>query len=265
VRRKLAFGRLFGERRMNALVLAAGYAVRLRPLTLDTAKPLLHIAGRPMIDYVMEKIDEVAELARVYVLVNERFFEDFRAWAARAPASGRLILLNDGSTCDENRLGAVADINFAVESQQIQDDLLVVGGDNLFDFGLRGFVSFFKEKGTSVGLHLCDDLELMKRLSAVELDNSGRIVSFEEKPRHPRSNLAAICLYLFERTSLPLVRQYLEEGGNRDAPGYYIQWLHKQIPVYGEELKGSWYDIGDEESYREADRVFRRRAEPPEI
>jgi len=209
-----------------------------------------------MIDYVIEKIDEIEEIDRIYVVVNDMFFEDFRVWAERSPVSKPVVIVNDGSTRDENRLGAVADISFVIEKEGIDDDLLVVGGDNLFDFGLQEFASFFAEKGTSAGLHVCDDPQLVKKFSTVELDPPGRIVFFEEKPQRARSNLVAICLYLFEGTSLPLVKQYLEGGGNRDAPGHYIQWLYKQIPVHGKVLKGSWYDIGDEKTYREADRLF---------
>ncbi len=249
---------------MKALILAAGYATRMYPLTRNRAKPLLPIAGRPMIDYVVEKIDEVEEVDRIYVVVNDRFLEDFQAWVAHPATSKPVVLVNDGSTRDENKLGAIGDMNFAVEKEGIQDDLLVVGGDNLFDFGLREFVSFFAEKGTSVALHISDDPEDVRKFSTVELDKVGRIVYFEEKAKKARSNLVAICLYLFEKASLPLLKQYLEEGRNPDEPGRYMQWLHKQIPVYGKELKGSWYDIGNEKTYWEADRLFRERAQRPE-
>lgn len=234
--------------------------MRLRPLTLHTAKPLLPIGGRPMIDYVVEKIEEVEQVDRIYVVVNSMFFEDFRAWATHAPTSKPVSLVNNGSTCDENRLGAIADMNFAVEKEGIDDDLLVVGGDNLFDFGLQEFVSFFAEKGASVALHTCDDPRDVKKYSTVELDETGRIVFFKEKAEEARSDFVAICLYLFEKTSLPLLKQYLEGGGNQDAPGYYIEWLYKQIAIYGKILVGSWCDIGDEETYREADRLFGGRA-----
>jgi len=217
-----------------------------------------------MIDYVVEKIDEVEEVDRIYVVVNDRFFEDFQAWVGYAATSKPVVLVNDGSTRDENKLGAIGDMNFAVEKEGIQDSLLVVGGDNLFDFGLREFVSFFAERGTSVALHISDDPENAKKFSTVKLDRAGTIVCFEEKAKKARSNLVAICLYLFERASLPLLKQYLEEGRNPDEPGYYIQWLHKQIPVYGKVMKGSWYDIGDEKTYWEADRLFRERAQRPE-
>lgn len=231
----------------------------MRPLTLNTAKPLLPIGGQPLVDYVLRRIDEIDEVGQIYVVVNDRFFEDFRVWAEQAPTSKEIVLVNDGSICNENRLGAIADINLVVETEGIQDDLLVVGGDNLFDFGLQEFVSFFRGKGTSVGLHVCDDPELVKKYSAVDLDGEARVVSFEEKPERARSNLVAICLYLFEKVALPFLKQYLDEGGNPDAPGHYIEWLHEQIPVYGKILEGWWCDIGNERTYREADKLYAER------
>jgi glucose-1-phosphate thymidylyltransferase len=241
---------------VKALILAAGYAVRLRPLTLNTPKPLLPVGDRPMIDYIVEKIADVEEVNRILVVVNRRFLEDFRAWVGTAPTSKPIVLVDDGSTSNENRRGAIADIHLAVDKERIQDDLLVVGGDNLFDFGLEEFVLFFKQKGTSVALHDCGDPWLTKEYSAVLLDEDGRVRSFEEKPEHPKSSMAAICLYLFEASSLGLLRSYLQDGGNPDAPGHFIEWLHSQIPVYGKVMEGVWYDIGSEETYRQADRSF---------
>jgi len=248
---------------VKALILAAGYATRLRPLTLNRPKSLLPISGQPMIDYVIRKIDEVDKVDHIFVVVNRRFLNNFQAWVGSTPTSKPAELINNETTCNEDRLGAVADMNFAVEKRGIQDDLLVVGGDNLFDFGLEEFVSFFEQKGTSVALHDCGDLLSARRFSNVELDEEGRIVFFEEKPEKPRSSVVAICLYLFEASSLGLLTSYLEDGGNRDAPGHFIEWLHKKIPVYGKVMGGIWFDIGNKESYREADRMFPGKATGP--
>ncbi len=236
--------------------MGAGYAVRLRPLTLNNAKPLLPVGGHPMIDYVLGRIDELPQIDRVFVVVNQKFFDHFQAWVKTAPTSKPIALVNDGSTSDENKLGAVGDINFTIEKEGIRDDLLVVGGDNLFDFSLSDFVSFFENKGTSVALCTCGDVASAKRFNSVEMDEDGRIVFFKEKPENPRSDVVAICLYLFEKSSLTLLKKYLNEGGNPDAPGYYIQWLYRQIPVYGKAMPGTWCDIGDKETYQEADHSF---------
>jgi glucose-1-phosphate thymidylyltransferase len=244
---------------MKALILGAGYALRLRPLTTNNAKPLLLVGGRPMIDYVVQKVDEIDQIDRIFVVINDKFYEDFQTWAANAPTSKPLVLVNDGSTSAENRLGATADINFVVEKERIHDDLLVVGGDNLFDFQLPQFVTFFEKHGTSVGLYPCSDLSAAKRFNTIDLDDNRRITFFEEKPANPRSDVIAICLYLFSGSSLGLLKRYLDEGGNHDAPGYYIQWLHRQIPVFGKVMDGTWYDIGDKETYAEANKLFDKK------
>jgi glucose-1-phosphate thymidylyltransferase len=244
---------------VKALILAAGYATRLRPLTLNTPKPLLPVADRPMIDHVLEKVDVVEEVDRIFVVINHRFLDDFRAWVERSPASKPVALVDDGSTSNDDRLGAIADIHLVVEKERIHDDLLVVGGDNLFDFGLKEFVLFFKQKGTCVALHDCGDPRFTKEYSTVELDDDGRIIFFEEKPDEPRSSMAAICLYLFEASSLPLLSVYLKDGEDPDAPGHFVEWLYERIPVYGKVMEGAWYDIGSEKTYHEADRLFGRR------
>jgi glucose-1-phosphate thymidylyltransferase len=241
---------------MKALVLAAGYAVRLRPLTLNTPKPLLPVGGRPMIDYVVETIGQVDEVDSILVVVNHRFLEHFEAWLKEAPTSKPIRLIDDGSISEEDRLGAIGDMNLVVQRENIAGDLLVVGGDNLFTFSLRDFVSFYREKGTSVVLHSCGDIASAKRFSNVEVDATGRIVSFREKPENPTSDLVAICVYLFEPAALRLLTTYLEEGENPDAPGHFIEWLCQRMAVYGKPMAGQWFDIGDQEAYREADGFF---------
>lgn len=244
---------------MKALVLAAGYAVRLRPLTLNTPKPLLPVGGRPMIDYVVENIEDVPEVDSILVVINHRFLEQFEAWRRQSPATKPIHLIDDGSTSEDNRLGAIGDMSLVVEREKIEGDLLVVGGDNLFTFGLRDFVSFFGEKGTSVVLHSCGDVASASRFSNVEMDPSGRIIQFEEKPKNPKSDLVAICVYLFEPAALRLLKTYLDEGENPDAPGHFIEWLCRRIAVYGKPMGGEWFDIGSQEAYREADRFFSGR------
>jgi glucose-1-phosphate thymidylyltransferase len=241
---------------MKALVLAAGYAVRLRPLTLNTPKPLLPVGGRPMIDYVVEKIEELDEVDTIYVVINHRFLDQFRAWLGKAPTAKPIRLIDDGSTSDENRLGAIGDMSLVVEREKIAEDLLVVGGDNLFTFSLRDLVSFYREKGTSVVLHSCGDVASASRFSNVEMDTSGRIIHFEEKPKNPKSDLVAICVYLFEPSVLRLMRTYLDDGENPDAPGHFIEWLCKRIAVYGKPMGGEWFDIGNAEAYHKANRFF---------
>lgn len=243
---------------MKAIVLAAGYATRLYPLTLNRAKPLLEVAGRPMMEHVLLRVGCIDEVDDVFVVTNDRFYSDFVNWARSfAPSYSKPIhVLNDGTRTNEDRLGAIGDLAFVINQEQICDDCLVVAGDNLFDFDLRQFVKFFKEHGTTVGLYVVEDVDLVRRYSVVELDERGRIIYFEEKPQNPKTNLVAICLYLLKRTDLPLLREYRCDGQPMDAPGYFIQWLHKRTEVYGFTFHGRWFDIGDHKSLQLANCVF---------
>jgi glucose-1-phosphate thymidylyltransferase len=244
---------------MKAIVLAAGYATRLYPLTLNKAKPLLPIAGRPMIEYTLMRIAPLDAVDEVYIVTNGRFYNDFVEWLhGFSPSFTKEIkLLSDGTMTNEERMGAIGDLIFTVESNSIDDDCLVVAGDNLFDFELSGFVRFALARGTSVGLYRVEDVELVKRYSVVEVDEDGRIIYFEEKPKEPRTNLVAICLYLIRRDDLRKLFEYRAEGHLMDEPGYFIQWLCKRTDVYGYLFTGIWFDIGDKGSLMTADRVFR--------
>ncbi len=147
-------------------------------------------------------------------------------------------------------------MRLVVEKEKINDDLLVVAGDNLFDFELGDFINFFKEKGAAIGLRDIRDREAVKRYSIVELNDNKQVLSFQEKPTHPTTTLVAICLYLFPKDKLHLITEYLEEGNNPDAPGFYIAWLHQKEPVYGFVFAGKWHDIGDIKCYEEANRAY---------
>ena len=243
---------------MKALILSAGYGTRLHPLTERQAKPLLPVAGKPMVEHVISKVEEIPDIDEIYMVINQKFAENFKDWAGKVKTKKAITFLNDGSTDDANKLGAIRDMKFAIEKASISDDLLVVAGDNLFDFSLTPFVDFFENKGTSVvGLYRVEPLELVKKYSVVELDESNRIVNFEEKPEAPSTNLIAICLYLFHKDKLNLISKYLKDGNNPDAPGYYIKWLVKQDRVFGFAFTGKWFDIGDFKSYNAANEALR--------
>ncbi|MFA4029380.1 MAG: hypothetical protein GDYSWBUE_000052 [Candidatus Fervidibacterota bacterium] len=244
---------------MKAIVLAAGYATRLYPLTLNKAKPLLTVAGRPMIEHVLMRIAPLDQVDEVHIVTNDRFYHDFASWLNSFSPSfcKRLVLHNDGTRNNDERRGAIGDMELVITSSSIGEDCLIVAGDNLFDFDLRGFAQFAIEHGTTVGLYRVGDPELVKRYSVVELDEAGRIIHFEEKPKHPQTDLVAICLYILKHEHLRLISNYLAEGLPKDEPGYFIQWLHKRVDVYGYPFTGIWFDIGDHESLRRADEVFR--------
>ena len=241
---------------MKALILAAGYATRLYPLTENRAKPLLPVRGRPMIDYILDHLEKIDDIDKIFVVTNDKFSSDFQKWAEDVKDSKEIVVVNDGTTSDDDKLGAIGDIYFVVKDRNVDDDLLVVAGDNLFDFDMEYFVEFFKTHGNCVALYSLNDKAALKRYNEIKLDENNRIYSFLEKPENPQTDSFAIALYIYNRKGVKLVGKYLEEGNNPDAPGYYIQWLHKQIDVYGVPLSGIWYDIGNLEVYEKADREY---------
>lgn len=241
---------------MKCLILAAGYGTRLHPLTENQAKPLIEVAGKPMIEHILSRVEELDVVDEVYVVHNEKFSSNFKEWAEGCSLTKKIRLFNDGSTDDSDKLGAIGDMRFAVEESGADDDMLVIAGDNLFGWDLAPFVDFFHLKGTCAALYRVADRELIKKYSVVELDKDDRIISFEEKPEEPATDLAAICLYLFAREKLPKLAQYIDGGGNPDAPGYFIKYLAETDRVYGIPMEGGWLDIGDFKSLEEAERLF---------
>jgi glucose-1-phosphate thymidylyltransferase len=240
---------------MKALILAGGYATRLRPLTDDRAKPLLPVGGRPMVDWILDKLDEVEEIDEVHLVTNDRFAGAFERWAR-----GRVHVHNDGTTSNEDRLGALGDIAFVADAEGWEGvDLFVIAGDNLFDFSLSDYVRFWQRKdGSTIAVYEHPVQELVPHYSVVELDADDRVVSFEEKPDRPRTNLIAIATYIYHRAHLALLRAYLAEANPPDQPGHFIAWLHTRAPVYGYRFSGSWLDIGDRTQLLEADNRYRR-------
>jgi glucose-1-phosphate thymidylyltransferase len=249
---------------VKAIVLAAGYATRLYPLTQTVAKPLLPVAGKPMLDYILDRIREVDAVDALHVVTNHKFVDSFLRWAETHEAKGLTIeIQDDGTTSEDDRLGAIGDVWFAIERAGLeQADLLVIAGDNLFDFSLYDFVSWWHAKGEASAVTLYDvgDLELVKQYSSVELDDDNRIVAFTEKPESPTSTLVATASYIYHRAHVPLVQQYLDEGNVPDQPGRFIGWLCTRAPVYGDVIQGDWRDIGDAAQLLEADNALRERA-----
>ena len=240
---------------MKAIVLAAGYATRLYPLTLDRPKPLLPVAGKPMLDHVLGALAKLP-LDRIYVVTNARFAPQFDEWAAGYDDS-RVRVVNDGTTSPEDKLGAIGDIGFVLDREQLDAELVVVAADNLFSESLDKFGQAVADRdGPVLAVYDVGDLEAIKEFNAITIDDAGRITHFEEKPAEPQSTLTGIALYYYPRDTLPLIRQYLAEGNNPDQPGRLVEWLYTRVPFYTWRVPGIWYDIGSAASLEEADRIF---------
>ena len=240
---------------MKAVVLAAGYATRLYPLTLDRPKALLPVAGRPMLEHLLERLEEVEGLDEIYVVTNSKFAAAFESWAASSGSTVRIV--DDGTSDEETKLGAIGDLDLAIREGGIDDDLIVLAGDNLFSESLAPFAELGREKAAAaIGVYDVGDLEAIRRYNAIELDGEDRVTFFEEKPEQPRSTLTGIALYFYPQALLGLVREYLDGGNNPDQPGRLVEWLYPRTPVYAWRVPGRWYDVGSKETLAEADRAF---------
>jgi glucose-1-phosphate thymidylyltransferase len=245
---------------VKAIILAAGYATRLYPLTLDRPKALLPVAGRPMVEHVVGRLATMPDVDEILLVTNAKFAGQFAEWSAgftppRPGLAPRIV--DDGTTDEAERLGANGDLAFVLDSQGIDDDIVVVASDNLFAESLAGFAATCRQRGAPVVV-LTDigDLAEMPKYSMVEIAADGLLTSFVEKPAEPVSTLSCIALYFYPRATLGEVRRYLAEGNNPDQPGRFVAWLFQQQPVYTWRLEGLWYDIGGLAALQEADRLF---------
>jgi glucose-1-phosphate thymidylyltransferase len=240
---------------VKAIVLAAGYATRLYPMTLSKPKALLQVGGRPMVDRVLGSLAGVG-VDRIYVVTNAKFASQFREWAA---VQQDVTILDDGTTSEEDKLGAIGDIVFVLDQAEIDDDLVVVAGDNLFSQDLSAFGEFCRERDAPVlAVYDVGDLAQMSKYNSIETDEQGRITYFEEKPANATTTITGIALYFYPRHVLPLIEQYIAEGNNPDQPGRLVQWLYPRVDIYTWRVPGTWFDIGSVETLREADELFSR-------
>src|SRR5215472_11969015 len=245
---------------MKIIILAAGYATRLYPLTLTQRKPLLPVGGKPMVEYVLDNLAPIGGIDRIYVVTNAKFAGHFQKWSDHYRATKSkfdFTVVNDGSTDDANKLGAIGDIHFVLKTQKVNDDLIVVAGDNLFSEKLGDFGKFCREKNAPVlALYDVGDLEQIKKYNSISVDPTGRITFFEEKPKSPTSTLTGIALYFYPKSTIPLIQQYMAEGNNPDQPGRLVQWLYPRTAVYTWRVPGLWFDIGSKETLEEANQIF---------
>jgi glucose-1-phosphate thymidylyltransferase len=243
---------------MTIIILAAGYATRLYPLTLNKPKPLLKVGEKSIVEYIFDKIAQLAGVNKCYIVTNQKFFGAFKEWAENYTFSVPIEVVNDETTTNENRLGAIRDIDFVIEKKRVKDDILVIGGDNLFEFDLKDFVEFAKQHKPDSSFAVFDigDAQKARQYGVVKLDGSNKVINFEEKPQSPQSTLISTCVYYFPREKLGLITDFLSSGNKADATGNYIKWLSETDSIYGFAFRESWYDIGDMKSLEEAERKY---------
>lgn len=243
---------------MKALILAAGYGTRLKEITKDSPKPLLPINDKPLLNYILDSLKDLDGLNEVLVVTNAKFYDHFLDWAAGLNFDKKVTIVNDGTLSPENRLGSIGDIEFVIKNQNVSEDLLVVGGDNLFDFNLKEYIAFAKALpgAVSIGAYDIGDITQAANFGVLALGKNGLITSFEEKPQNPLSSLVAMCFYYLPKQTLEIITVYLKETKKADRAGDYIQWLCEKGEVFGFKFTGKWYDIGSIEAYREAQQNF---------
>ena len=231
---------------MTCIILAAGYATRMYPLTLNFPKPLLEVGEKKIIDWLLDDMQS-SGVERTIVISNHKFFNQFKEWA---DTKTNVAVLDDGSTDNDNRLGAVKDIDFAIDKENINDDLIILAGDNVLDFSFKGFIDYAKEKNTTcIMRHEQKDISKLRKTGVITIDNDDRVTSMEEKPEMPRSNWAVPPFYYYTKEDAKLIKEGIKDGCGTDAPGSFISWLVKKRPVHAYLMKGNRYDVGSIEGY----------------
>ncbi len=242
---------------MKAIILVAGYATRLYPLTMNTPKPLLKVGGKAIIDYIVDEINTLDDVDSIFVISNHKFAGHFNKWAEERDNSKPITVIDDGTDSDENKKGAIGDIQYTIEQGNIDDDVIIIAGDNLFTYSLKEYYEFFRAKNADcVCVKQFDDKEMIKQLGVVLLDEEGKVLDLEEKPQKPKSNKAAFATYMYTRATVKMIKEYLAEGNSPDAPGYFLQWLHKKKSVYAYVMNGECYDIGTHKALAEVRKIY---------
>ncbi|MBR5350886.1 MAG: nucleotidyltransferase family protein [Prevotella sp.] len=242
---------------MKTIILAAGYATRLYPLTENTPKQLLNVGGRTIMGRMLDDLDAISDVHENVIVTNHKFVNHFKEWMDNATYCNAIHLLDDGSENENDRMGAVGDLVAAIEAMDIDDDILVVYADSLLDFSFDTFVDFFKEKSAScIMYHPMDDEEELKKYAVVEVNKKGRVKRIEEKPQKPRTNLAVPPFYIYRKEDLPLIREAINNGCNVDSPGNLVEYLYDKTPIYAMEMPGRRFAISDIEEYEQLKKTF---------
>ena len=244
---------------MKCILLCAGYATRLFPLTQNFPKALLEVGGRAILDYTLDEVNSINEIDHIYLVTNAKYTPHFEEWAKSKNNIKPITVFNDGTTNNDDRLGAIGDMQFTIEKAGIDDDILVLATDNLFTFKLKDFVEFYKTKNApSVCVREEDDINLLKRVGVAKLDEDMRIVDFAEKPAEPQSKYAVYAEYIYPKNVLPMIKTYLEEGNSCDAPGNLVAYMYKRLPTYAYAFNGVCYDVGTHEALAQVNEIYKQ-------
>ena len=239
---------------MTCIILAAGYATRMYPLTLNYPKPLLEVGGKKIIDWLIEDLEK-AGVERTVVVSNHKFISQFQAWA-----EGRenIIVLDDGSEDNDNRLGAVKDIEFAIEKANIDDDIVVLAGDNVLNFSLSSFIDYGRKKKTScIMRHEEKDKNKLRKTGVIEINEDELVLGMEEKPKEPKSNWAVPPFYYYTKEDKDLIKEGIASGCGTDAPCSFVSWLVKTRPVHAYRMIGERFDVGSIEGYEKIKKEYK--------
>lgn len=242
---------------MKNIVIAAGYATRLYPLTENFPKPLLKVGERSILERMLDDIDTLPEIDSHIIVTNHRFAGIFKDWAKTVNYSKPVTIIDDGTISNETRLGAVRDLLLAINQCQIDDDILVLAADNILEFSLRGFIDFFHDKGTSVIMcHNEPELKRLQRTGVIAVDDGMKVLEMQEKPEKPVSNWAVPPFYIYSKSDLPLIRDCMNHGCGFDAPGNLAHYLAEASILHAWPMPAGRFDIGSLDSYKEAQSIF---------
>jgi len=244
---------------VKAIILAAGYATRLYPLTKNMPKALLKVGNKTILDHILDNVEKIPAVDEIFIVTNDRFYTHFEDWKEGREGSLPITVYNDGTTSEDNRKGALGDLKFVIDRAKIADDIIVLAGDNLMDFPLVSFYDFYRQVDSDCICVKRIPLEDTGRFGIVVIDEANRILDFEEKPKNPKSDMGAFAIYIYKNETLKKLEEYLAEGNNPDAPGNFPAWLCKRQPVYAYEFNGTCFDIGTPEAYSEVQELYKER------
>ncbi len=242
---------------MKVIILAGGYAKRLWPLTKNKPKQLLSVGGKPMIEYIMEKLEAQKEINKVIISTNEKFEENFKEWLSGYKSLKDIELVIEPTLLEENKLGSVGALGYLIKNKSIDEELIIIGGDNLFEFALKDLINYYREKkGNVVALYDLKSIQKARSYGVAKVDEEMRIIDFVEKPENSPSTLVSTACYMLSKEGVRSILNYLNKGENPDAIGFFIKWLIKRERVFGFVFSGRWFDIGTLESLKEADFIY---------